>query len=402
MTRRARRQLLVAVVIGVFVNSAGFYALIPQLAAATRDLGVTADVMGLLFGISSLMSLVLQLPMGVASDRYGRRWFMVVGIFITAIALGLRGSAHNVTVFAVSQALYGASGPLVFSAGLSAVADAFPAAERGRAIGLYQLGNTGGQLAGIAAAAATASIGWRGGAFLLLATTPIALVLALTMPETPVPGRAEPVRPMVTNVLRFLTRADALVLALLVTSCTAAGVAVVYLLPFAALAWRLPAVVSGLALVPFLLGAAAGGPLAAGLADRFGWRLPMVVVLGGSAAAAVVLGLVVPPVWLLALCLLVFGVAFAAGRVMSSTAVADLAQGPGGAGNGGALVGFRMGQTAGGSAAAPVAGVALVHSGVLGGFAVVGTAFALSLVLSELVARRPKSTLRTTQAATAS
>src|SRR2546429_689382 len=84
-------------------------------ATATRDLGVTADVMGLLFGISSLMSLVLQLPMGVASDRYGRRWFMVVGIFITAIALGLRGSAHNVTVFAVSQALYGASGPLVFS-----------------------------------------------------------------------------------------------------------------------------------------------------------------------------------------------------------------------------------------------------------------------------------------------
>jgi len=154
---------------------------------------------------------------------------------------------------------------------------------------------------------------------------------------------------MLANVLRFLTRWDALMLSLLVTACTAAGVAVVYLLPFASLTWRLPAVVSGLALVPFLLGATAGGPLAAALAARFGWRRPMLGLLGSAVAAAAVLG----------------------------------------AGNGGALVGFRMGQTAGGSAAAPVAGIALVHGGVVGAFAVVGAAFAITLVLSELVARGP-------------
>lgn len=188
MSGRARHHVLAAVAIGVFVNSAGFYVLVPQLAVAARDLRVAPDVMGLLFSVSSLMSLILQLPLGVASDRYGRRWFMVAGILTTAGALLLRGTAHDVTTFAASQALYGAAGPLVFSAGLSAVADALPVAERARAIGIYQVGNTGGQLAGIAAAAVTASLGWRGGSFLLLATTPISLGLALAMPETPFSG----------------------------------------------------------------------------------------------------------------------------------------------------------------------------------------------------------------------
>lgn len=71
--------------------------------------------------------------------------------------------------------------------------------------------------------------------------------------------------------------------------------------------------------------------------------------------------------------------------VSLGAAVADLAERPGGAGKGGALVGFRVGLTAAGRVAQRLAGLALVHGGLGGAFRTAGAGFALSLAMTELV-----------------
>ena len=82
MSLGQRRRVLAAVLAGVLVNSAGFYVLVPELAVAARDLHVSADLMGVLFAASAVVSLVLQLPLGIASDRYSRRGFMLGGALV--------------------------------------------------------------------------------------------------------------------------------------------------------------------------------------------------------------------------------------------------------------------------------------------------------------------------------
>lgn len=94
------------VLAGVLVNS-GFHVLVPELAVAARDLQVNADLIGIMFPASAVVSLVLQLPVGIASDRYGRRGCILGGALTTAAALVIRARSNDALAFGASALLYG-------------------------------------------------------------------------------------------------------------------------------------------------------------------------------------------------------------------------------------------------------------------------------------------------------
>jgi len=85
-----------------------------------------------------------QLATGAASDRYGRKPFIVAGMLIQAAALGLIAAAHSFTVWAMAAVLLGAGTALVYPTLLAAVGDIAHPTWRARAVGVYRLWRDGG------------------------------------------------------------------------------------------------------------------------------------------------------------------------------------------------------------------------------------------------------------------
>jgi MFS family permease len=85
----------------------GFSALIAMENPILERIGNTKAGFGLVFAITTLARLVFQFPVGVASDRYGRKRFIVGGLLVGAPLIGLMGFAHTLEEFLVLRGALG-------------------------------------------------------------------------------------------------------------------------------------------------------------------------------------------------------------------------------------------------------------------------------------------------------
>src|SRR5260221_12301209 len=81
-----RRRVLVTAVTVAFVNVFCIASLSPLYPDVARDLGMGADGLGLLMGISPLVSVLFQLPVGIAVDRFGARPAIALGLAFVTLA----------------------------------------------------------------------------------------------------------------------------------------------------------------------------------------------------------------------------------------------------------------------------------------------------------------------------
>jgi MFS family permease len=87
----------------------GFYAILPVLSAYAASLpDARALWIGLVVGIYGLTQALFQIPFGAASDRYGRRLVIVIGLLVFALGSFVAGSARSVLVLGFGRALQGA------------------------------------------------------------------------------------------------------------------------------------------------------------------------------------------------------------------------------------------------------------------------------------------------------
>ena len=88
----------------------GLFLVLPVFALEARRLpgGDDAALVGLAMGIYGLTQGVLQIPFGMASDRFGRKRVMIVGLLIFAVGSLLAASAANLAWLVVGRALQGA------------------------------------------------------------------------------------------------------------------------------------------------------------------------------------------------------------------------------------------------------------------------------------------------------
>ena len=93
----------------------GIFLILPIFSAyVVRYSGATLALAGIAFGIYALTQCIIQVPLGWASDRWGRRPVLVFGLAL--FSLGSLGCAlaNNVTALIFARALQG-SGPLARS-----------------------------------------------------------------------------------------------------------------------------------------------------------------------------------------------------------------------------------------------------------------------------------------------
>jgi MFS family permease len=136
-----------------------------------------------------------QLITGALSDRWGRKWLIVAGMWLQAIALGLIALADAFTAWAVAAVLLGAGTAMVYPTLLASIGDVAHPAWRARSVGIYRLWRDGGFAAGALLAGIVADLlGVRAAVWTVAALTAVSgLVVAVRMYETHhQPRTAEP------------------------------------------------------------------------------------------------------------------------------------------------------------------------------------------------------------------
>ncbi|MBP6115887.1 MAG: MFS transporter [Neisseriaceae bacterium] len=88
----------------------GMFLILPVFAlyAQTMDGGLDPRWVGLAFGAYGLTQALLQLPLGMASDRFGRKRVIYLGLLVFALGSFIAAYADNIYLLALGRAIQGA------------------------------------------------------------------------------------------------------------------------------------------------------------------------------------------------------------------------------------------------------------------------------------------------------
>ncbi|XVV02851.1 MFS transporter [Actinosynnema sp. CA-248983] len=117
------------------------------LATIREDLGASVESLEWTVNAYNLTFAVLLLTGSALGDRFGRRRVFVVGLAVFTAASAACALSPGIGVLILSRAAQGVGAAMVLPLSLTLVSSVFPAAQRGRAMGLY-LGLTGLATAG--------------------------------------------------------------------------------------------------------------------------------------------------------------------------------------------------------------------------------------------------------------
>jgi EmrB/QacA subfamily drug resistance transporter len=150
------------------------------LPSIQKDLGASLSALEWTVNAYTLTFAVLLVTGGRLGDIFGRRLTFLIGVVVFALASATAGLAPSDGVLVVSRAVQGIGGALMMPATLSIITNAFPAEERGKAIGTW---------AGVSALALaigpvvggflTESVSWRAIFFLNLPVAAGAVLITL-------------------------------------------------------------------------------------------------------------------------------------------------------------------------------------------------------------------------------
>jgi MFS family permease len=114
--------------------------------------GLSLERIALLAATYPLVWGTLQLATGWASDRWGRKPLIVLGMALQAAAISAVGFSDTDTAWYVALVMLGAGTAMVYPALLAAIGDAVHPSDRATALGVYRFWRDGGAIAGALAA----------------------------------------------------------------------------------------------------------------------------------------------------------------------------------------------------------------------------------------------------------
>ncbi|HEY6691323.1 MAG TPA: MFS transporter [Solirubrobacteraceae bacterium] len=171
---------LVAVCTGVFMLLLDITIVTVALPDIQRSLGASLSDLQWVIDAYALSLAALLLTAGSIADRAGRRVVFATGIVVFTAGSALCGAAGDPALLAVSRALQGIGGAIMFATSLALLANAFHGRDRGTAFGVF------GAVTGIAVAvgpvlggAITSGLSWR---WIFFVNIPIGIAaLAVTL-----------------------------------------------------------------------------------------------------------------------------------------------------------------------------------------------------------------------------
>ena len=165
------------------LNDGLAWGLFPILFAAA---GLSVAQIGVLAALYPAVWGVGQLVTGALSDRVGRKWLIVAGMWIQALALGGVALGDSFAAWAVAAVFLGAGTAMVYPTLLASIGDVAHPAWRARSVGVYRLWRDGGFAVGALLAGVVAdALGVRAAVWTVAALTAASgVVVAVRMYET--------------------------------------------------------------------------------------------------------------------------------------------------------------------------------------------------------------------------
>jgi predicted MFS family arabinose efflux permease len=162
MTRRYAWYLLVVLTAINFINYVDRQVIISLGPFIRRDLQLTYTGFGWLITAFMLIHSLTSLPFGMLSDRWVRPKIIALGVFCWSAATFFCGLAANFTHLLAARASVGIGEAAYAPAANSLLSDVFPALERSRILGLFNLGMFLGGASGLILGGVLGEIvGWR-------------------------------------------------------------------------------------------------------------------------------------------------------------------------------------------------------------------------------------------------
>ncbi|MFL9865572.1 MFS transporter [Paraburkholderia fungorum] len=137
---KARYQILSLLAIGTMINYLDRTVLgiaAPQL---TKELGINAAVMGLLFSVFSWSYVASQIPGGLFLDRFGSKLTYFLSMTFWSLCTLAQGLVHGIGALFAFRLGLGVSEAPCFPTNSRVVATWFPQSERAMATGTYTVG----------------------------------------------------------------------------------------------------------------------------------------------------------------------------------------------------------------------------------------------------------------------
>lgn len=185
--RRLRQnEALLVISVSTVIVMAGQGLVAPILPLFAESFGVSAAVIGLSLSVFGAARLLLNVPLGIVADRWGRRPVLIAGPVVTAVSMLGAATSPNIVMFLVWRFVGGAGSAMFMTGAQIFVADISTAANRGRNIAT----NQGALLLGVSVGPAIGGLlaeafGFRAPFYLVGATTLLAALHAWRrLPET--------------------------------------------------------------------------------------------------------------------------------------------------------------------------------------------------------------------------
>ncbi len=161
------------------------YTYVPILPTYVTHLGGSLKMVGLVVGSYGLVQMLLRIPLGIWSDRIGKRKvFIILGVFLASASSLLMGLFPSVLAMLLGRSLAGAAAAtwVTFAVLFSSY---FPAEDAPKAMGLAMFYSSIGQMIATFVGGYTAELfGWSVPFLLGTAVGVIGLLLSLGVKET--------------------------------------------------------------------------------------------------------------------------------------------------------------------------------------------------------------------------
>ncbi len=146
--RNSRGFAVALVTLATFTDLVAYSVCVPVLPDFARRLGASATMIGLLFASFGVTLVAVGVPMGVVSDRVGRRLPLVGGMLALAGSTAVFAFADTLPWLFAARMIQGAADGVTWVAGLALVADLYGPADRGRVMGYVMSGTSVGIVVG--------------------------------------------------------------------------------------------------------------------------------------------------------------------------------------------------------------------------------------------------------------
>ncbi|MDA7962100.1 MAG: MFS transporter [Gammaproteobacteria bacterium] len=136
----AAERKAVAVLAGIFaLRMAGLFLLLPVLAPHAARMPESSPLLiGLALGVYGATQGALQIPFGMASDRFGRKAVITAGLLVFALGGAIAALAESIEMLILGRAIQG--GGAVSAAALALTADLTRAEQRTTAMAILGVG----------------------------------------------------------------------------------------------------------------------------------------------------------------------------------------------------------------------------------------------------------------------